>query len=42
MPAESPPPTRATKSTCSFGDHAASTLKGIASAVPRRSISLRP
>jgi hypothetical protein len=42
MPAESPPPTRATNSTCSFGDHAASRLKGMASPVPRRSISFRP
>ena len=42
MPAERPPPTRATNSTCSLGDQAASTLKGMASAVPMSSISLRP
>ena len=42
MPAASPPPTRATKSTSSDGAYAASSDIGIASAVPRTSISLRP
>ena len=42
IPAASPPPTRATKSTSSDGAKAASSDMGIASAVPRMSIILRP
>jgi hypothetical protein len=42
MPAASPPPTRATNRMTSLGAYAASKLKGTASAVPRRSMSLRP
>ena len=42
IPAASPPPTRATNSTSSDGANAASSDIGIASAVPRTSIILRP
>ncbi len=42
MPADNPPPSRATNSTESLGAYAASSANGIASAVPRTSISLRP
>ena len=42
MPAAIPPPSRAAKSTMSEGAYAASNDIGIASAVPSRSISLRP
>ena len=42
MPAASPPPTRATKSTVSDGAQAASSDIGIASAVPRTQHHLAP
>ena len=42
MPAASPPSTRATNKTVSVGAYAARRLAGIASAVPRTSINLRP
>ena len=42
MPAESPPSTRAAKSTSSLGAQAARRHAGIDSAMPRISISLRP
>ena len=42
IPAASPPPTRATNSTSSEGAYAANSDIGIARAVPRTSIILRP
>src|SRR5204863_9462511 len=42
IPAAMPPPSRATKRTTSEGEYAASRDIGIASAVPRTSIVLRP
>ena len=42
MPAASPPQTRAANRTSSDGAYAASSEAGIASAVPRTSMSLRP
>ena len=42
MPAAIPPPTRARKSMSAEGANAASSEKGIASAVPSTSIFLRP
>ena len=42
IPAESPPSTRARKSTSSEGAHAASRHAGMDRAMPSTSISLRP
>ena len=42
IPADNPPPSRATNSTVSLGAYAASSANGIANAVPRISMSLRP
>ena len=42
MPADRPPPTRASPRTVSLGANAASSENGIASAVPPTAIRLRP
>ncbi len=42
IPADNPPPTRATNRTESLGAYAASRLNGMASMVPRTSMSFRP